>query len=478
MIRRRLRELDPAAAELLITAAVIGPRFGVTALADVADLPVSRVQQLLAASFRLGIIDEIDDIPGSFAFAHGIVRAAVLSTTTPAARMRAHARIAQRHPQTFAPIAYEDAIATADHAWRAGTELDAEIALELHENAIDHALLRSAYRDVESTINHALQVCERMARKPETLDRQATLWLHLAGAAAILHGHGSDELARAVAHAVDLGQHSAGRNYFGAVAVRCHVLCGQGRLEEASAIVAALEANNELADSAAGLAVLFGKVMLFGLIGKYQAVLDAADHFLTTYPVPETSADPLYFFHPRVHCFAAIAHANLGNVESARESCRRALELAQSRGDVFNSLAGQVTSLEVDVLVGLRPSTADEAGTVAERLVAAGAPQWAACAQMVQAWALSESVPHPDTSAAAREAYAAYTFDGGSAMTPFFLALRADIELRCNRTASATDLLNQAEAIATVTGEHAWDSMIARRRLRVGAADTTTPPAE
>lgn len=464
LVSTRLRELDPTSTELLITAAVIGPRFGVTALADVADLPVSRVQQLLADAFQLGLIDEIDDLPGSFAFGHGIVRAAVLSTATPLTRSRAHARIAQHHPQTFAPIAYEDAIATADHAWRAGAELDAEIALELHEQAIDHALRRSAYRDAETTINHALQVSDRMARKPETLDRQATLCLQLAGAAAILHGHGSVELARAVARAVDLGQHTAGRNYFGAVAVRCHVLCGQGRLEEASAIVAALETNHDVAESAAGLAVLFGKVMLNGLIGKYQSVLDAAADLLSTYPVPETSTDPLYFFHPRVHCFAAIAHANLGDAASARESCGRAMELAQSRGDVFNLLAAQVTSVEVDVLVGLRPTTADEAGTVAERLLAAGAPQWAACAQMVQAWAQSQTAPHPDTSATAREAYAAYTFDGGSAMTPYFLVLRADIESRCNRTTSAADLLNQAQSIAMVTGEHAWDQMIARRR--------------
>ncbi|NMO01245.1 AAA family ATPase [Gordonia sp. TBRC 11910] len=474
VVGARLRRLDDSVGDLLVIAAVIGPQFDVTALADVADLPVTAVHRLLRSAYDAGIIDEIPSAPAAFTFCHAIMCDAVLAAASTVDRMRAHSRAAQRHPQTISPVAYEAAIATADHAWRAGSELDAEVALELHENAINTALHRSAYADIETTTRHALQVCARIPRKPEMLDRQATLWLHLAGANAIRHGHGSTEFLDAIGHAVEIGEFSSGRNYFGAIAAQCQVMCGQGRIAEARAIVDALAGQESVASSDAGLALLFCRVMVEGLAGDYRGALAAGEDLLARYPVPDTVTDPLHFFHPRVHCFAAAAHANLGEVAEARESCRRALEVARSRGDVFNILAAQVTTVEVDAMVGMRPTTIDEAAAVAHALIAAGAPQWAACAQMVEAWARCLAVDAAlDTAAAAAEAYDTYVFDGSSAMTPYFLVLRADIEARCGRIASAEALLHQAESVAQSTGEHAWDPMISARRAQVASTPDT-----
>jgi len=48
-------------------------------------------------------------------------------------------------------------------------------------------------------------------------------------------------------------------------------------------------------------------------------------------------------------------------------------------------------------------------------------------------------------------------------MTPFFLALLADIENHHGRSHRAHELLTRAHAVACATGERAWDEWLARR---------------
>ncbi|MFT4086737.1 MAG: BTAD domain-containing putative transcriptional regulator [Gordonia sp. (in: high G+C Gram-positive bacteria)] len=466
VVAARLHLLDDTVRHLLVLAAVLGRRFDLTALADVAELPVTATNRLLRSAYDAGLLDGVAGTPGSLAFAHGIVRDAVLGSASSFDRRRAHADAARRRRHTGSPIAYEAILARADHAWRAGAELDAALAVELHQRALDAALARSAYADVVVTAQHALEIWTRLPADPNAVDRQTTTWLHLAGASAILHGHGSTQVSDAVAHAVELGRHATGRNRFGAVAAHCQLLCGLGRIDEARAIVDAIDddVHSPSAEGSldAGLALRFGRVMVEGLAGDYRNALRAGAELLEQYPAPETVTDPLHFFHPRVHCFMAIAHAHLGERDAADESCRTALELARSRGDLFNILTAQLTAVEVDGILGARPGTAGDAAAAGRALTAAGATQWAACAHMVQAWAHCLDSGE-DTAIAAEDAYAAYVFDGTSAMTPYFLSLRADIELRSGRPDAAQHLLRRAEAVAQSTGEHAWNAMIDTR---------------
>jgi Bacterial transcriptional activator domain len=103
-----------------------------------------------------------------------------------------------------------------------------------------------------------------------------------------------------------------------------------------------------------------------------------------------------------------------------------------------------------------------ELGTPYQELLAAGSPQWAACAQMIAVWAQTLSGAGGDP-ATAFEAFDAYTHDGSTVMTPFFLGLLADIETHCGRIDHAHQLLARAKAVVDATGEHAWDQELARR---------------
>jgi predicted ATPase len=144
MVGQRLGRLDRPSRRALAAAAVIGPEFDIADLADVVDLSVSTVQARLRSAYETGLLDEVAHRPGCYRFGHGLLHDAVLAHVPGSERAAVHAAIASKDAVGIATAAYEDVISIADHAWRAGTELNPEIALEIHETAIQRALTRSA----------------------------------------------------------------------------------------------------------------------------------------------------------------------------------------------------------------------------------------------------------------------------------------------------------------------------------------------
>lgn len=470
VVGRRLAMLDDESRRLLEWAAVIGPEFDVTALTDVVHQPTVSVHGVLRPAYEAGLIDEVPSRPGCYRFTHGLLRDAALALVDPADRACLHAAVATSQSTAVDTAAYEDVIAAADHAWRAGPELDADLGLDIHDAVIRRALHRAAYTDVAVLTSHALDICRRMPAKPESLERQATLWLHLAGMRSILDGQSSSRVNDALQRAFETGEQARGRNFYSAVALRALTLCGLGRLDEAQALSNGLsEEYSRSRDPDIGMASHFAEVMIHGLRGDLDAQDAAAHRMLALFPPPDEVADPLQFFHPRVHCWIAMGQALRGNRDKALAHCRTGLELAQTRRDVFNVLAAKLVMVEVDAILGVLDGTASAADRIHAEMTAAGAHQWAACAAMVSVWAktLSGEKAAPE---GAFEAFAVYTADGSTVMTPFFLALLADIEKHHGRTQHAHDLLIRAQAVVRASGEHAWDASLA---LRIGELSRT-----
>ena len=462
VVRRRLAALDRPCRRMMEAAAVIGPQFDVPMLADIAHLSTVTVHSQLQPAYEAGLIDEIPSWPGAYRFSHGLLRDAVLTQVPPTERAYLHAAAATSQAAMVDTGAYEDVIAAADHAWRGGPELDADLALDIHDSVIRRALNRSAYNDVAVLATHALDICRRMPPKPESLEHQATLWLHLACMRSILDGQSSNTAGDALERAFEIGERAKGRNFYGAVAMQCLILCGQGRIDEARTLANGL--NDQYAathDPDLGVASHFIEVMVQGLRGDLDAQAAAAHKMLALFPPPDEVVDPLHFFHPRVYCWLALAQAVRGNRDTAVEYCRAGLELAQSRRDHFNVLSAKLVMVEIDAVLGIIEGTAVTADRVHEEMNAAGAHQWAACAAMVSVWArtLGNENPNPDS---AFEAFDLYTSDGSTVMTPFFLTLLADIENHHGRRHRAHELLVRAQAVACSTGERVWDERLAR----------------
>jgi hypothetical protein len=448
---------------VLGAAAVIDPEFDAADLSDILELPISTVQARLRPAFEAGLIDEVTESPGAYRFSHGLLRDAVLAQLATTERTTVHAAIAATRAPTLTTAAYEHGIAAADHAWRAGAELSPDTALEVHETVIQRALTRSAYDDVADLAEHALQICRRLPAKPEQLERQATMWLHLAGAKGILEGQASTTAAAAVQRAFEIGSEVRGRSFYGAIALQCLMLCAHGRLDESQVIATGLrEQYDRSRDPDVGVVGDFVQVMVYALRGDVDASITTGHHMMQTFPPPETITDPMHFFHPRVYCWMALGEAVRGDREAMRDYAQRALHLAQSRGDVFNILAAKLVLVESAAILGDTSGTAAAAGAVEREFAAAGGQQWGAAAKIIGVWAQIIGTGDGDP-AAAFDAFEVLTADGTCAMNALFLGLLFDIEMHCGRAEHARELLARARSLTEVTGERAWDGFLAKR---------------
>jgi DNA-binding SARP family transcriptional activator len=472
VVGRRLGVLDGPSRRVLAAAAVVDAEFDVGDLSDIVELPVSAVQARLRPAYEAGLIDEVPTRPGAYRFSHGLLRDAVLAQLPAGEGTSVHAAIAATRAAGLATAAYEHGIAAADHAWRAGAEISPDVALEVHETVIQRALNRSAYDDVVGLAEQALQICRRLPAKPEHLERQAMLWLHLAGAKGILEGQASVTAADAVQRAVEIGCEVRGHSYYGAIALQCLMLCAHGRLAEAEVIAGGLRDQYEKSrDPDVGVVSDFVHVGVYALRGDVEAALQTGQHMMETFPAPETVNDPMHFLHPRVYCWMALCEAVRGDRGAMREYAERALQLARSRGDVFNVVAAKLSRVESAAVLGDVVGTAAAADAVAREFVEAGGHQWGAAAEIVSVWAqiLETGEGEP---AAAFDAFDVLTADGTCAMNSLFLKLLAEIETRCGREEHAGELLARARALADATGEHAWDAVISRR---LEVAERSTP---
>lgn len=476
VVGRRLDALDPACRRVLEAAAVIGPEFAVADLADVVDLPISAVRARLQPAWQAGLVDELSHRPGALRFSHGLLRDALLAQLSGAERSRVHAAIAARRAPGMASSPYELAISTADHAWQAGSELDPVVALTLVEGAVRRAMDRSAYADIVDLTRKAIQVCERLPAEPAYLDRQVTLWLHLAGAQSIVGGMAGADATESVRRAFEIGQDLKGRSFYSAVAMQCQVLVAHGRIDEAMVIGAGLhEEHLRTGDPDIGLVSNIVQVMSASLRGDVDELVSAGQHMLDTFAPPETLTDPLHFFHPRVLCWMALGEACRGRAEECDAHIRHAFELAHARNSLFDVLVARIAVVESAAILGRLDGTAELADGVDRDFVAAGSEQWAAVARIIAVWArtLSGEPGEDDPRLVVRQALEDYTFDGTRVMTPFLLALIADIEAAHGDLDAARELVQRAARVARATGEQAWSGAIAERAAALAAPTAT-----
>jgi predicted ATPase len=129
VIRRRMADLPRASRPALLAGATIGGEFDVVILADVLGAAVAEAADRLEPALRTGLLVEVADQPGRYRFPCGLVRDAVAAGLTGVARAQMHARIARVYAD--GTVSSAESLLGADHEWRAGTELDARIALPL-----------------------------------------------------------------------------------------------------------------------------------------------------------------------------------------------------------------------------------------------------------------------------------------------------------------------------------------------------------
>lgn len=118
VVGRHLNALEPRTAEALSAAAVLGDRFGVAVLSGMNGWLAAELTERLAAAQRAGFVREEADAPGSQAFTHELVRAALLEQMSSADRRGWHLAAATSLERGDAALG-DHAEEIAHHRWQA-----------------------------------------------------------------------------------------------------------------------------------------------------------------------------------------------------------------------------------------------------------------------------------------------------------------------------------------------------------------------
>lgn len=199
LVRRRVAALGTAVHELLAVAAVAGLEASLPVVARAAALDELEALERLEAAGRAGIVHEAG--ADRFAFAHGVVRRALLDELSASRRARLHARLAD----AFAVVDRGDVLAVAHHLIEAGPAADpartsaaAEAAARHSDALFDHDQAARLYRAAADLAPHDRRWCALRIAQGNALRRASrfpTAWATLAEAAEVALANGFHDLA-------------------------------------------------------------------------------------------------------------------------------------------------------------------------------------------------------------------------------------------------------------------------------------------
>ncbi|MGA5462487.1 BTAD domain-containing putative transcriptional regulator [Mycobacterium sp. NPDC050041] len=460
VIGGRMAALPADTATALSAAAVLGIAVSSTRVGAVLGVAAHVVEDRLAAAVSAALL--VPEQAGRYRFSHGIVRDAVVGRLDPRDRSRLHADVA-RVLLADAGALDEDAVAGADHAWRAGVRLDAADALTLLGRAAATAWSRSAYREVAELSRRGLQVCERLPDGPDRLRQEADLWLQLASAEAVVTGQTSAAVSAALRRSHEIG------SQIGHVtverALRCLEACGAGRYREGAVMADGLiELFADTGDAVAGSAGYYLRGLTDFAAGDVDGCLDRIETLLHELPpVDWRRHGHMATFDVRGYGVAAWAHALLGEPERARALVATGLELAEGRNDTFGSAILLTSQLQVDAIRGSHAWLAEQAEATVERLTGFGFDQLAGTARIIGGWARALGPAGEDTAEEMRDAIATHSRDGTRIFLPLYYALLADVQAARGDVSGGRATLNRAELTAFATGERVWDAQLSAR---------------
>jgi class 3 adenylate cyclase/tetratricopeptide (TPR) repeat protein len=176
LIRRRLAGLSPEAVNLLRVAAVIGRDFDLRVIAATTTLSPERIIDALAESERGGVIAEDRNQPGTYAFAHDLVRATLYEDLPTTRRMELHRTVGGELEDMFREDLEPHLAEIAHHLAQAAPIGESERAVDYSVRAADRARAVLAYEDAAGLYKRALQL---LGPAEATSERSADILLRM-----------------------------------------------------------------------------------------------------------------------------------------------------------------------------------------------------------------------------------------------------------------------------------------------------------
>jgi tetratricopeptide (TPR) repeat protein len=185
VIARRVGHLSDASAEILRTAAAVGPEFGVDVVQHVNEVSPVVAESGLDEAVAAGLVQALTAAPGRYRFSHDLVRETLYDDLTSARRAYLHGRIAValeartagRTDAPLAELAYHFGMAALGGDMGAGAddrELVAASAVDYARRAGDAAARSIAYEEAARLYRMALAVIDK-ARVQDDIARVESL---------------------------------------------------------------------------------------------------------------------------------------------------------------------------------------------------------------------------------------------------------------------------------------------------------------
>ncbi|HEX6287086.1 MAG TPA: hypothetical protein VFZ80_06345, partial [Acidimicrobiia bacterium] len=170
VIQRRLDGLSTSCKELLVTLSVLGDEFDVEMAAKFADLQVDEMLERIGEALTAGLVIDSRGGPGTFAFAHDLVRQALYASLPPATRVRLHRSAAAVLEMSDGGADSENLAELALHYFEAAAGGEHVKAVEYGRLAGEQAIRRLAYEEAVRLFEMAVQTLESSeVSDPQTL---------------------------------------------------------------------------------------------------------------------------------------------------------------------------------------------------------------------------------------------------------------------------------------------------------------------
>ncbi|WP_328857484.1 AAA family ATPase [Williamsia herbipolensis] len=466
VVRRRLAVLPRRTREAIGVGGLIGASFEAAVLAETLDTDDTDLRARLAPACRSGVLVAGDEVPHRYWFTHTVIQRVAADELPFGDRERAHARIAESYATRARVGGYDQAMAAADHAWRAGVHLEPAVAAALIEGALRGAVSRAEYLDIAELTERAVTMLERLPDDDARHDREARFWMQRASVLAVLTGHNAPETEEALARVFRAGAAmTSGAEFTSAVALRCAMLVGTAGYREAAVLGEKL-IDRFLADGepAAGAAGYYVRAVAALMGGDPDGAIAAVETLTSEVPTIDP-ADNLLLFDIRAFGVAALAHAVRGDHALGRAVARTGMDLARSRSNGFAEAILAVNRLQVNAYCGVVVGTADESAALVDTLTAVGAVDLVGSARLIGAWARGLERDGDDTTGEIRDALALHTSGGMVVFVPLYLRLLSEVEQAHGYLDDARVSAQRAASTARAHGEVAWDTRPAVRRM-------------
>jgi hypothetical protein len=158
LIRRRVSNLSSEASQMLHIAAVLGREFDLRVLAETTTLSTERLIDVLGEAHDAGILLSDPASPGSYEFAHDLLREAMYEGLSPTRRMEVHRTVGHALERVFDADLDPHLSALAHHFTQSAPLGEADVAVDYALRAGDRAARLLAYEDAARQYERALQL--------------------------------------------------------------------------------------------------------------------------------------------------------------------------------------------------------------------------------------------------------------------------------------------------------------------------------